>query len=217
VNNTADSNTAIGVRALFSNTTGTGNTANGVDALLGNNTGHDNTANGVDSLSANANGAFNTANGVEALWSNQSGSSNTADGVNALHLNTTGNNNTALGNSAGSNLTTRDNNIDIGYNVLGAAGEDNTIRIGNTDITTTIIRGIFGQIVPSGMTVLVDSDGLLGTLPSSRRFKEGIKPMDQASEALFALKPVSFCYNKKLDPAGTAQFGLIAEDGKSKP
>jgi hypothetical protein len=47
-------------------------------------------------------------------------------------------------------------------------------------------------------------------MSSSRRFKEEIKPMERASEALFALKPVTFHY--KSDSTNTSQFGLIAEE-----
>ena len=36
--------------------------------------------------------------------------------------------------------------------------------------------------------------------------------MDKASEALFSLTPVTFCYKKEIDPAGTSQFGLVAEE-----
>jgi hypothetical protein len=133
-------------------------------------------------------------------------------GVGALGANTTGNANTALGNEAGSNLTTGDNNIDIGNNVTGIAGEANTIRIGNTDITTTIIRGISGQTIPSGATVIVSSNGQLGTMTSSGRFKDEIKPMDKASEVILALRPVSFRYKKDIDPQGIPQFGLVAEE-----
>src|SRR5262245_28522403 len=60
--------------------------------------------------------------------------------------------------------------------------------------------------------VYVNSYGKLGLIGSSRRFKEDIEPMDKASEALLALKPVRFRYNKEIDPAGTSQFGLVAED-----
>ena len=104
------------------------------------------------------------------------------------------------------------NNIDIGANVNGVAGESNTIRIGNPDITDTCISGISGTTVASGAAVLVDSNGHLGTVTSSKRFKEEIKPMNQTSEAIFSLEPVTFRYKKELDPAGTSQFGLIAED-----
>jgi uncharacterized coiled-coil protein SlyX len=117
-----------------------------------------------------------------------------------------------LGVSAGSNLTTGDNDIDIGFDVEGEAGESNTIRIGNEDITDTFIRGISGTTVASGATVLVAANGHLGTATSSKRFKEEIKPMDKASEALFALKPVTFRYKKEIDREGIQQFGLVAED-----
>src|SRR5262249_30429808 len=102
--------------------------------------------------------------------------------------------------------------IDIGFNVGGVTGESNTIRIGNNNITDTFIRGVSGTTIASGATVLVASDGHLGTITSSERFKENVKPMDEASEALFSLKPVTFRYKKEIDPNGTSQFGLVAED-----
>jgi hypothetical protein len=74
------------------------------------------------------------------------------------------------------------------------------------------IGNIFGATASSGTAVFINSDGKLGTTTSSRRFKQEIKPMDQLSEALFALKPVSFSYKKDIDPAGTSQLGLVAED-----
>jgi hypothetical protein len=191
----ADANTATGAGTLFSNTSGSYNTADGVFALFSNMDGHD-----------------NTATGDYALFSNTTGSNNTAVGRVALYSNTTGSENTALGIFAGHDLTTGDNNIDIGNNVVGVAGESNTIRIGNTDITDAFIRGISGTTVASGAPVLVAANGHLGTITSSKRFKDEIKPMDKASEALFALKPVTFRYKKELDPVGTQQFGLVAED-----
>jgi hypothetical protein len=60
--------------------------------------------------------------------------------------------------------------------------------------------------------VFVNSDNKLGTIMSSRRFKKDIKPMDNASEAILALQPVTFRYKKDFDPTGAAQFGLVAED-----
>jgi len=206
-------NTANGDNALFSNTTGTNNTANGHNALFRNINGELNTATGADALFANVGGSFNTADGKFALINNTDGDSNTAVGHAALFNITTGSLNTALGENAGNNLSTGDsNNIDIGANVEGVAGESNTIRIGNPDITATIIRGISGATIPSGAAVLVAANGQLGTVTSSGRFKEDVKPMDKSSEALFSLKPVTFRYKKKIDPAGTSQFGLVAED-----
>jgi len=210
--NTVDGNTATGAGALLNNTTGSYNTANGVFALFSNTAGHDNAATGDYALYNNTTGSNNTAFGRIALDANTHGDGNAAYGDEALDANTTGSNNTAIGTLAGKALTTGDNNIDIGYNVVGVAGEADTIRIGNNNITTTIIRGISGQTIPSGATVIVASNGQLGTMTSSGRFKQGIKPMDKASETILALKPVTFRYKKQFDPAGTSQFGLVAEE-----
>jgi hypothetical protein len=209
-NNTGADNTANGTFALFSNTTGIANTGIGSGALESNTMGSFNTATGVTALALNATGSGNTANGVSALLKNMTGNGNTAIGRNALS-NTTGSGNTALGANAGSALTTGDNNINIGTDVIGMAGDANTIRIGNPNVTRTFIRGISGNIAFGGATVYVESNGHLGTLTSSARFKDEIKPMDQASEAILALKPVTFHYKKDIDPKGIPQFGLVAE------
>ena len=226
-NTTGNQNTATGAFALLSNTDGARNNAVGARTLASNVTGIFNNAVGSFSLSANTNGVSNNAFGDEALSSNTSGDHNTAIGDRAFNLNTgdgntacgnvtlfnnTGSNNTALGNLAGSSLTFGDNNIDIGYNVFGVAGESNTIRIGNTDITDTFIGGISGTTVASGAAVLVDSTGHLGTVTSSKRFKEEVRPMNEASEAIFSLEPVTFRYKKGIDRQGIPQFGLVAED-----
>jgi hypothetical protein len=207
--NTADANTAIGAAALLSNTTGFNNTANGFQALFSNTTGISNTAIGHGALQNNT-GSGNTANGAFALLSNTTGIQNTANGADALFQNTTGSNNIALGTLAGQNLTTGDYNIDIGN--LGVAGDAQTIRIGDdTHQGATFIAAIYGVAV-SGLAVVMDSSDHLGTVGSSRRFKEEIKPMEQASEVLFALTPVTFRYKKEIDPAGISQFGLVAEE-----
>jgi len=197
-NVTGSENTATGYAALFFNR-GSWNTANGIGALHSNATGTNNTANGQRSLYDNLNGSRNTANGSGALGNNTMGNNNTADGFQTLGNNTTGSFNIALGNNAGSGVSTADDVI-----CIGAAGADvsHSCYIGN----------IFNQSSPSGLAVFVNSDGKLGTIMSSRRFKEDIKPMDKASEAILALQPVTFRYKKDFDPTGTAQFGLVAED-----
>ncbi len=127
-----------------------------------------------------------------------------------MRNNTTGSFNTALGDNAGFNLTTGSNNIEIGNR--GVAGEANTIRIGTRGTqTNAYIAGISGATVPTGVAVIVDTNGHLGTTTSSARFKEAIQPMDKASEAILALKPVTFHYKPELDPEGIPQFGLVAE------
>jgi hypothetical protein len=208
-NTTGSENTAMGVNALFSNTAG-GNTGIGANALRANTTGFQNTAVGHSALFDNTDGTFNTAIGASALTLNTS-DGNTACGNVAL-FNNIGSNNTALGNGAGTNLTTGNNNIDIGYIVGGVAGESNTIRIGNSDITNTFISGISGTNSPGGVAVFCNSDGKLGVISSSARFKEDIKPMGKASEAILEFKPVSFRYKKEIDPHGIPEFGLIAEE-----
>ena len=65
--------------------------------------------------------------------------------------------------------------------------------------------------VPNGVGVIVGIDGHLGTVVSSARFKDEIKPMDQASKSILQLKPVTFRYKHELDPNGIPQFGLVAE------
>jgi hypothetical protein len=208
-NSVGNYNTAIGHLSLLSNTTGSSNTASGFEALANNN-GGDNTADGSVALFGNTTGLNNTANGFSALYNNSSGGSNTGIGYNALLGNTTGSNNIALGASAGSNLTTGNNNIDIGG--LGVAGESNTIRLGKTGLQkTTYITGIRGATVAGGVTVMIDGSGHLGTITSSARYKEAIKPMDKASEAILALQPVTFRYKHELDPEKIPQFGLVAE------
>jgi hypothetical protein len=159
-------NTAVGYEALkgsetAANNTGQYNTAVGDQALAANTSGYSNTANGFESLFVNTSGNGNTANGFEALYSNTSGSSNTANGVFALYANTTGNYNTACGYDAGTFATSgenshsnysvylgmltkafadgQNNEIVIGYNATGAGS--NTVTLGNTDITTTVLRG----------------------------------------------------------------------------
>jgi Chaperone of endosialidase len=210
-NTTGSENTAIGDSALSRNTTGIQNTASGSMALISNTTGIQNTAYGYQALLSNTTGSQNTANGFDALANNTTGNNNTAVGIAALLQNTTGTSNIALGVGAGSLLTTGNNNIDIGNG--GIPAEANTIRIGQQGTqTTTYIAGISGATASGGMAVFVNADGQLGTLTSSARFKEAIKSMDNASEALFSLKPVTFRYKKAIDPKSTAQFGLVAED-----
>jgi hypothetical protein len=229
--NAADSNTATGAAALLNNTTGDGNVANGAFALLSNTTAGGNTAVGFNSL-RNDTGCCNTAVGWSALLNNTTGEGETATGVNALNSNTTGINNSGFGWGAlRFNQTGNDNtavgllagqfisgsgNICIGSQVGGVSGEINTIRIGDnlpvvTGQSQCYIGGIWAQFGGT-QAVFVDATGKLGAQVSSRRFKEQIKQMDEASQALFALTPVSFRYKKEIDPAGRAQLGLVAED-----
>ena len=211
-NTTGQDNTATGTFALFPNTTGSGNTADGSGALGSNSSGTNNTAIGTKALNTATTANENTAVGVSTLRGDSTGANNTAVGTNALFNNTIGNGNTAVGHFAGINLTTGSDNIDIGN--AGVAGESNTIRIGVQGTQArTFIAGINGSVLGGGsVPVRVTTSGRLGTAVSSERFKQNIKPMDTASEAILALKPVSFRYKEEIDPDATPQFGLVAED-----
>jgi hypothetical protein len=233
-NNIGGFNTANGYWALLSNTDGSRNTATGAGALQSNTTGYDNTAGGAAALAANTTGSFNTASGQNALWANKvgdyntaggdsalanntSGKHNTANGALALNINATGSfnmasgdsallnnngsNNVGLGFNAGKNLTTGSGNVCIGAGILGVPGESNTTRIRNVYASIATTRAVY-----------IDGNNKIGTLASSRRFKEEIKPMDKASETLFALKPVTFRYKREVDAERVLSFGLIAED-----
>ena len=220
-NTTGFDNTAVGAGAMSDNITGTRNTAIGSGALpgsqfledqntaIGNNAlgslgfGIATTAVGADAMSNSFTSQGNTAVGVRALQNTLTfgflGINNTGVGADTLVNNTAGYGNIALGYLAGNNVTDAANVI-----CIGAAGENvsNTCYIGN----------IYSQVSSRGTAVFVNSDGKLGTFSSSRRFKDEIKPMEDASAALFALKPVTFRYKKEIDSQRISQFGLVAED-----
>jgi hypothetical protein len=218
--NIGDSNTAVGTAALLFNTTGTENTAIGAaalefnesglntavgyQALFANVSGLENTAIGDQTLLNNSTGMFNVAVGGAALLTNTGGNDNTACGSGALN-DTTGNDNTALGFQAGILATTGDGNVYIGSGMSGVAGEANHTYIRN--INTSSVSGGGTDTVTVNVTT-----GLLGHATSSRRYKEAIKPMDNSSQALFALKPVTFRYKKEIDPSQSLEYGLVAED-----
>jgi Chaperone of endosialidase len=207
------SNVFLGPFAGNSTMTGGGNTAIGDEALFNNTEGNGNTATGNDALATNNTGSFNTANGFAALLKNNGGSGNTAIGVSALFNNTIGFENIAVGHAAGLNLTTGDNNIDIGN--PGVAGESDTIRIGTGGTQTqTFLAGVRGVTtgVNDAVGVMIDSAGQLGTVSSSRRFKRDIEDMGETSQALMKLRPVTFRYKADLDPTGSPQYGLVAEE-----
>jgi hypothetical protein len=209
-NTTGQDNTATGTFALFPNTTGSGNTADGSGALGSNSSGTNNTAIGTKALNSATIANENTAIGVSALRSDSTGANNTAVGTNAFFNSTTGSGNTAVGHFAGTNLTTGSNNIYI--NNDGVASESNKIRIGTKGIQrNAFIAGISGVTVAGGVGVIVDTNGKLGTVVSSERFKDDIQPMDKTSEAILALQPVTFRYKHELDPEAIPQFGLVAE------
>jgi hypothetical protein len=226
-NTTGTENTANGYTALNFNTTGHDNTANGSYALEANTIGHSNTAMGTYALTGNTTGIENAAVGMKALFSSTTGSQNTADGFFALYS-STGSRNTATGTRALNYLTTGEDNValgyEAGYNVatgsgnieIGSQGDKDdmeTIRLGTQGTQKqTIIAGIFGTTATGGVPVVVTPTGQLGTVTSSAQYKRNIRDMGAASDALMALRPVTFQYKAEIDPTGTPQFGLIAEE-----
>jgi len=201
-------NNAFGDEALYSNVSGTDNTAIGDFALHQNGPGSGNTAIGAGALNYNITGTRNTAIGYQALQSDMLGFSNTAIGSGTFaNLNGNGGINIAIGDSAGYNLTNGEGNIYIASR--GVATEFGTTRIGD-DQSAAFIGGIWGVTANGGTPVYINSDGQLGTISSSRRFKKNVRPMADASKTILTLNPVRFQY--KNDKTNTLQFGLIAED-----
>ena len=216
---TGAGNTAVGTFSLFSVTTGSFNTALGAGALDVN-TGDNNTATGAAALLLNTTGTENTANGTAALEFNDTGSQNVAIGDDSLLNSVSASGNTVVGAEAGSNIVAGSFNTYIGEAVAGAVDESHTVRIADNlpsalGISACFIGGIVSTVQSGAGIDSVNirlADGRLGHPVSSRRYKEEIKPMDKASEALFALQPVMFRYKKQIDPQQGLDYGLIAED-----
>ena len=184
--NDASNITAVGNYCLYFNYTGTQNTAIGDSALYNNYEGSVNTASGSYALLSNKSGSLNTANGVNALRNNTTGTDNTAVGVNSLLYNVLGIQNTAIGSGAlygstGSNNTAIGYLADVTPGVINAtavgsnafATADNTIRLGNSSITSVMSTGTFNTL----------SDG---------RFKFNVKENVQGLDFILKLRPVTY-------------------------
>jgi hypothetical protein len=208
-NQSGNYNTADGDSALYLNFNGWYNTASGYSAMHNNNSGSYDTADGERALYSNTSGGHNTATGGAALYSNQTGSDNTADGTKALY-NSTGSSNLGLGFESGQNLTGGSNNVEIAN--AGLASDSGIIRIGTTNSQTeTFIAGISGVHPAGGVAdVVVNANGQLGVVLSSKRFKRDIADMGDLSARLLKLRPVTFYY--KNDPGNRRQYGLVAEE-----
>ena len=176
--------------------------------------GPSNTAVGYDSLALDTTGQYNTAAGELAMNQNNGGSQNTAVGYQALRYNSGGSNNIAIGSNAGINVAPGNNNIHIGSQ--GALGDNGTIRIGTPGMQTSFyIAGVNGVTTTnSAVPVLIDTtNGQLGVMSSSRRYKEDIQDMGDTSRGLMQLRPVTFRYQKPFDDGSKPiQYGLIAEE-----
>jgi hypothetical protein len=177
---------------------GVGNFFGGAQAGNFTVTGSHNLGLGSIALHSVTSGANNVAEGDSALFSNTTGNNNTANGAYSLYWNTTGSANTANGAVALFSNTTGNDNVANGYYAIFG----NTTGSGN----------VAGATVSGGVPVYVNPSGQLGTLTSSARFKKNIQDMGVASESLLGLRPVTFQYKAEIDPQGTPQFGLVAEE-----
>ena len=211
--NTADENTAFGAAALLFNTTGINNTAIGAAALSNNTLGVNNTAVGTNALFSTTvissdtptggPSSGNTAVGSSALFNNTSGSFNTAVGGGAL-FNNRGFGNIGVGAAAGEEVVNANNVI-----CIGADGQD----VSNSCYIGQIYSNIQTPVGTDPDYVTINSSGRLGRAnASSRRYKHDIRSMDNASETIYSLRPVSFRYHKEYDRTQTIAFGLIAEE-----
>jgi len=208
--------TAIGYQSLFSTTTGDSNTAVGASSLFANTSGSNNCAIGISALTANTTGSSNTALGYFAMFSATTGTQNTAVGFGSLGGITTGSNNLALGYNAGTSFanTGVSNTIVIGDPGNGTTAS-NTIKIGNFatpgTYTSCYIDAISGKTSSGGVAVLINASGQLGTLTSSRRFKENIVDIEPSvANKVLQLRPVEFNYIA--DETKSPEWGLIAEE-----
>jgi hypothetical protein len=223
----SDGNTAVGHLTLM-NTTGQDNTAVGASALIENTTGEYNVAVGKNSSKFNVNGRFNTAVGTVSLYRNTTGVENVAVGGTAAEE-FIGNKIVALGYGSLGKVASGDQNIAIGYqsgyellngskNIFigsrGNANDSNTIRLGTAGEQTKVyVAGVYGANVTSGAAMYIDSGGQIGTLGSSRRYKEQIAPIDLADSIIDGLRPVSFRYKRGVaNNDRSVQYGLIAEE-----
>ena len=236
VTTTGGANTFLGNQAGVSNTTGYTNVFTGSGAGQSNTTGNTNVFDGAAAGNANTIGYDNVFVGTYSGGSNISGIDNIFAGTSAGSFNTTGSQNVFSGAYAGYNNTTGSQNIFVGYytgveNTTGSSDiyiategpvsgtESNTIRIGSQGISagqqnTAYMAGIYGSSVDgNGIPAYVDDNGKLGTVVSSRRFKEQIADMGDSTSPLMKLRPVTFLYRPEYSKGDrTLQYGLIAEE-----
>jgi hypothetical protein len=229
-NTTGYSNTATGMNALFDNTSGSENTANGRGALFANTSANANVATGSLSMHLNTIGDQNTATGHRSLYSNIDGYNNTVSGFQALSANVDGHDNTVIGAWARANNSSGSGNLILGAfagindngvgsnNIIvahtGVLDDDVTTRIGEFQ-TRAFIAGIQGVTtsINDAVSVVIDSNGQLGTASSSRRYKEDINDMGSASDRLLQLHPVTFRYKETYANGDQPlDYGLIAEE-----
>ncbi len=187
----------------------------GADALNSATPGNLNVAVGHHAMQATTTASANVAVGGFALLNASTGAGNIAIGLDALETTTSGNRNIAIGLDAGSLFSGgQSDNIAIGS--PGSGPDSGTIRVGTPGTHTRFfaagVRGVTTG-VNDAVPVVIDSSGQLGTVSSSRRFKEDIHDMGEASRGLMRLRPVTFRYKAPFDDGSKPiHYGLIAEE-----
>jgi hypothetical protein len=207
---TGNADVFVGSEAGLQTTTGNGDVYVGYASGQSATTAAFNTFVGGQTGPYTTTGGANVFSGFSAGLSNTTGANNTFVGADTGYLNTTGSSNLYLGYNSGLFNTTGSGNIYLLH--PGVDGENTTIRIGGSQ-TATYIGGIYGVTSGSGVPVYVNANGQLGTLTSSRKYKEDIRDLGDVSSALMQLRPVTFHYKREYDKGErTLQYGLIAEE-----
>ena len=106
-----------------------------------------------------------------------------------------------------------DEKFNICIGALPTEEENNVIKFGTPQTQTScFIAGIYNTSMANGNSVIVNSDGQLGVLKSSERYKHEIANLEDISNIVCQLRPVSFKFNWNIDPQQIIQYGLIAEE-----
>ncbi len=215
IGSSADGNLFAGVGAGANNVSGQGtsNAFSGYQAGYSNTGGYSNTFSGYQAGYSNTFGHGNSFSGYQSGYSSALASQNTFSGFQAGY-NNTGTSNTFFGYQAGFFNTTGTADVYIGYPGVAPGSESNTIRIGTLNQqSAAYIAGIYGSTSSSGIPVVINSTGHLGTQTSSLRFKEQVRDMGDSTSALMKLRPVTFLYKPEYNEGDrTLQYGLIAEE-----
>ncbi|MBK7660387.1 MAG: tail fiber domain-containing protein [Betaproteobacteria bacterium] len=209
-------NTAIGRNSQKLRGGGQGNTTLGAGALANSGTGDNNTLIGTSAGAGPQLGDYNTIVGAFAFNTTMSptASTNTGLGTGVLQNLVTGSGNIAIGYNAGAGVVDGTYNIHIG-NDTGTVEETGVTRIGSALSTRAFLAGVRGVTteLADAIPVVVSSTGQMGTASSSRRVKQDIEDMGQASGVLMDLRPVTFRYRSQVASGQRAlQYGLVAEE-----
>ncbi|MBY0541420.1 MAG: tail fiber domain-containing protein [Campylobacterales bacterium] len=214
--NVSQYSTAYGIATLGAEVSSQQSTAFGFAVLNSLQAGNRNNGFGTDILSNLITGNNNCAFGGDCIHDLTAGDNNSAFGVSALNNCLTGTDNCMFGYAAGSNYNgAESNNIIIGSLNLGVIGENNVIRLGNSQTKNyqAGIRGVTTDIADA-LPILISSGNQLGTISSDRELKENITyDFGDTKTLIKLLKPCKFSY--KSDKSHKLVMGCIADEFKT--